>query len=210
MSEHRLVWATLADLLTRLERNLGAAPAGEGAHSNGNLATLEGEVRKLGKSQFKANMLAEQQIERVEQVLTALETQQEQGSAALDALVAERVAAEQHKWLLSLLPALDGLDNAIASGQKSLDQQYDPWLVGWLSGLRLVRERLFAVLEDGNVTAIPTVGVPFDPHLHIAVATVDDPDAPSGVVVAEERRGYRDPYGVLRYADVVVCKKPGT
>lgn len=204
MSDHRLVWATLADLLTRLERNL-TAPSVLGG--NGSLATLEGEVRKLGKSQFKANMLTEQQIARVEQVLGALETQQAQGAAALDALVAERVAAEQHQWLLSLLPALDGLDNAIASGQKSLDQQYDPWLVGWLSGLRLVRERLLAVLEAGNVSVIPTLGLSFDPHLHIAVATVDDPDAPPGVVVAEERRGYRDPHGVLRYADVVVCKR---
>ena len=44
MSDHRLVWATLADLLTRLERKV-AAPSGEDADGNGGIAGLENEVR---------------------------------------------------------------------------------------------------------------------------------------------------------------------
>jgi molecular chaperone GrpE len=77
-------------------------------------------------------------------------------------------------------------------------------LSGWLDGLRLVRERMLAVLEAGGVTPIPTVGHPFDPYLHVAVGTSSEGDGKPGLIVAEERRGYRSSSGVLRYADVIV------
>jgi molecular chaperone GrpE len=79
-------------------------------------------------------------------------------------------------------------------------------LAGWLDGLRLVRERLLAVLQAGGVTPIPAVGHPFDPYLHIAVGTTSQGDGVPGTIVAEERRGYRSPEGVLRYADVIVYR----
>ncbi|MFW6136331.1 MAG: nucleotide exchange factor GrpE [Chloroflexota bacterium] len=63
---------------------------------------------------------------------------------------------------------------------------------------------LLARVEAGNVTPIPTVDHPFDPHRHVAVATTSEADVPPGTVVREERRGYRTPDGVLRYAEVIV------
>jgi molecular chaperone GrpE len=77
-------------------------------------------------------------------------------------------------------------------------------LSGWLDGLRLVRERMLAILKAGDVTSIPTVGQPFDPYLHIAVGTTTDGEGLAGTVAAEERRGYQSPTGVLRYAEVIV------
>jgi molecular chaperone GrpE len=77
-------------------------------------------------------------------------------------------------------------------------------LSAWLDGLRLVRDRLLAVLETGGVTPIPTVGHPFDPYLHIAVSTTSKGNGIPGTIVAQERCGYRSPAGVLRYADVIV------
>jgi len=79
-------------------------------------------------------------------------------------------------------------------------------LEGWLDGLRLVRERLLAILEAGDVTPIPTVGHPFDPYLHVAVGTTIEGDGPPGIIVQEERRGYQMPDGVLRYAEVIVYR----
>jgi molecular chaperone GrpE (heat shock protein) len=232
MSERRQVWATLGNLLLRLERDLDemlqrltATPPG----------ALEQEVRKLGKTQFKANMLAEQQAAQVEQVLAELKANEDTRAAAVDALIEQRLAAERHSWLTSLLPALDGLDNAISSGQKYLTVRdkaattphlsaeqarlVSPTdrakLANWLDGLRLVRERLLAVLEAHAVIPIPTVGHTFDPYQHIAVATTSDAaNLPTtarqpGRIVAEERRGYRTAESVLRYADVVVYKPAG-
>jgi molecular chaperone GrpE len=229
MSDRRRVWATLADLLTRLERDISARqPAGESLAAED---TLEKEVRKLGKAQFKTNMLIEEQAERTEKALAVLETQRAQQAELVDKLAAEKVSAARQEWLQSLLPALDGLDNAIASGNRYLaarDKAADSpdltptqailvspadraKLGSWLDGLRLVRERLLAVLENGGVTPIPTVGQIFDPYQHVAVATTAENGTngmpvTSGMVIAEDRRGYRTTERVLRYADVVVYR----
>ncbi len=228
MSDRRRVWATLADLLSRLERDVSARQPEPPADAD----AMEKEVRKLGKAQFKTTMLIEEQAERVEKALATLAVQQAQQADLVEKLADEKVNAARQEWLQSLLPALDGLDNAIASGKRYLTARdkaaESPNLTAaqavlvspadraklssWLDGLRLVRDRLLAVLENGGVTSIPTVGHKFDPYQHIAVATTDESDgangaAPTtGMVVAEERRGYRTTDRVLRYADVVVFK----
>jgi molecular chaperone GrpE (heat shock protein) len=40
--------------------------------------------------------------------------------------------------------------------------------------------------------------------MHIAIGTTAEGKGPAGTIVAEERRGYRSPAGVLRYAEVIV------
>jgi molecular chaperone GrpE (heat shock protein) len=39
------------------------------------------------------------------------------------------------------------------------------------------------------------------------VGTTSEGNGASGIIVAEERRGYRSSAGVLRYAHVIVCRK---
>lgn len=238
MSDRRRVWATLADLLTRLESDLitRLPVTGPVAESPASLDTLEKEVRKLGKAQFKANMLAEEQATRTEKTLAELDAQRVQQAELVEQLAEEKVRAARQAWLESLLPALDGLDNAIASGRRYLAARdkgtASPNLTpeqallvspadrakldSWLSGLRLVRERLLAVLEAGGVTSIPTLGHRFDPYQHVAMATTahvlpesngsDGTPLAPGTIVAEDRRGYRTADRVLRYADVVVYR----
>lgn len=231
VSDRRRVWTTLADLLTRLERDMAARQPAQTELPAG-VDALEKEVRKLGKAQFKANMLAEEQAARLEKVLAGLETQPAQQAELLERLTAEKVNAARQDWLESLLPALDGLDNAIASGKRYLavrDQAATTpdltpaqallvspadraKLSNWLDGLRIVRERLLAILESGGVTPIPTIGQPFDPYQHVAVATTAESDGAQGTplapgtIVAEDRRGYRTAERVLRYAEVVVFR----
>jgi len=237
MSHRRQVWETLSNLLARVEAGLETPPPKDGkapsddarALSDAALEKLEKELRRLGKAQFKANVLAEDQGTRWEQTIASVEAAQEQRDQLLDRMVSERVAARERELLEAVLPALDGLENAIASGRRylkvrdlaanSLQESKSPstpaqaalvspadraMLAGWLDGLRLVRERMLAILETGDVIPIPTVGQPFDPYLHVAVGTTTQGDGPAGTIVAEERRGYRSPSGVLRYAEVVV------
>jgi hypothetical protein len=138
-----------------------------------------------------------------------------------------------------LLPVLDGLDAALGSGERLLahpaEGREERWLVrqlkdekrdgeeatrlalqsdralmaAWLDGLRLVRQRLLALLAEAGVEPIPTVGQPFDPYLHQAIGTANDGAHPPGTVIAEQRRGYTGPGGVLRYAEVIVSRKGG-
>ncbi len=224
MSNRRQVWETLANLLAQVEAGI-EAPSASGLDGAA-VEKLEEEIRKLGKAQFKANVLTESQSAHWEDVLTTVQAKERQREQLLETVVAERVAAARRELLEAILPAVDGVDKAIASGRRYLrvrDQaaekpdltQEQAMLVspadramlnGWLDGLRLVRERLLAILEAGGVTPIPTVGHRFDPYLHIAVDTTSEGDVPPGTIVKEERRGYQTPDGVLRYAEVTVYR----
>lgn len=225
MSAHRQVWETLSHLLQRVENSAAAPPS-----SPTEAAGLEQEIRKLGKTQLKANLLAEEQTAQVKQTLAAAQTAQEQNSRLIETLSTERAAQAQKDTLEAILPALDGLEHAIASGQWYLqirdraatkpDLTPEQTLLvspadravlsGWLNGLNLVRERLFAILEAGGVTPIPSVGQLFDPYLHVAVGTSAQipagMEATPNLIIAEERRGYRSPAGVIRFAEVVVYR----
>jgi molecular chaperone GrpE len=166
--------------------------------------------------------MVEEQSSRWEQALTEAQAARSQQ----DQLLEQMAAARARELLEAFLPALDGLESAMASGRRYLAVRdraasapnltpaqavlVSPadraMLTGWLGGLRLVRERMLAILEAGGVTPIPTVGQPFDPYLHVAVGTSGEGSSPPGVIVAEERRGYRCPAGVLRYAEVIVYR----
>ena len=221
MSERRQVWQTLCNLLVRLEKDVSAsidAPASEGVDR------LNQEIRKLGRAQFKANVLAEKQVGRWEETIATVRETQARQAQLLKALSAEQAADARHELLQAIVPALDGLEHAITSGESYLEKRdraararglspvqaalVSPadraMLAGWLDGLRLVRERLLAVLAAGGVTRIPTVGHLFNPYLHLAVDTTSEGASTPGTIVAEERRGYRSLAGVLRYAEVIV------
>jgi molecular chaperone GrpE len=225
MSERRQLWETLAAFLAQLEKETNAT-LDKDDRLSAVLEDLKDEVRKLGKAQFKANAMVEDQSARWEQVVAEVQATRGQQAQLVEQVAGERVAAREQELLEAFLPALDGLENAIASGrrylatrdraagasnitpaQKILISPADrAVLAGWLDGLRLVRERLLSILEAGGVTPIPTTGHPFDPYLHVAVGTTGKGDGSPGTIVAEERRGYRCPAGVLRYAEVIVYR----
>ena len=221
MSDRRQVWETLARLLQRVETS---------AITLSDSAALGQEIRKIGKTQHKANLLAEEQSAQIKQALALTQAAQEQNTRLLETLSAEQAAAAQRDILAAILPALDGIEHAIASGKRYLQTRdlaarrtnltpqqavlVSPadraMLSGWLDGLNLVRERLLLILETNNVTPIPSVGQPFDPYLHVAVGT--SAQLPAGMnptanlIVSEERCGYRTPASVIRFADVIVYR----
>ena len=225
MSERRQVWETLSRLLQRLEKAISDAPPASSETPN-----LEQEIRKLGKTQHKANLLAEEQTAQAKQALTLAQSVLDQNARLGENLKAELVASTLKDTFEAILPALDGLEHAIASGKQYLKTRdiaarsstmtpeqillVSPadraMLAGWLDGLYLVRERLLAILETGGVTPILCIGQPFDPYQHIAAGTTRQlppgMDAAANIIVAEERRGYRNPAGVIRFAEVIVFR----
>lgn len=225
MSDRRQVWETLARLLQRVETSAATLSA-----TASDSATLGQEIRKMGKTQHKANLLAEEQSAQVKQALALTQAAQEQNTRLLETLSAAQAAAARRDILEAILPALDGIEHAMASGKRYLQTRdlaarradltpqqavlVSPadraMLSGWLDGLNLVRERLLLILETNGVTPIPSIGQPFDPYLHVAVGT--SAQLPAGMIaaanliVAEERRGYYTPAGVIRFADVIVYR----
>ncbi len=116
--------------------------------------------------------------------------------------VAREAAAAQERGASSLakelLPALDNLDRALEAAAED-----DPLL----QGVRLVRTELKAALARAGIASFCPLGEPFDPSVHEAVATAEQPPGgePSGTVVEVYQDGYRLGEGVLRPARVVVA-----
>ena len=116
--------------------------------------------------------------------------------------VAREAAAAQERGAIALarelLPALDNLDRALGAAA-----QDDPLL----EGVRFVRSELSAGLARAGIESFAPDGEAFDPALHEAVATAEQPEggAPCGTVVEVYQPGYRLGENIIRPARVVVA-----
>ena len=73
-----------------------------------------------------------------------------------------------------------------------------------VDGIEMTYRRLLDALSRRGVTAIEAVGTRFDPTFHEAVAFEPCPPKQDGLVLREQRRGYRTADAVVRLAHVVV------
>ena len=110
-----------------------------------------------------------------------------------------RFAAES--VVRKLLPILDGLDQALVV----VDRQTDPQAV--IKGVHLIYRQLLGLLEQEGATRIQTLGKPFDPHQHEAVAQVEADGKPENTVIEEVQVGYTMHGKVIRPAIVKVAKR---
>jgi molecular chaperone GrpE len=76
------------------------------------------------------------------------------------------------------------------------------------SGVELIVKQMEEVLRQLQVSAIPTVGEPFDPRVHEALGHVERDDLPDEHVADEIRRGYKIRERLLRPAMVRVVSNP--
>ncbi len=110
------------------------------------------------------------------------------------------VAARQAKraLLLALVDLADGFDRALVHIDESPDSV--------VAGLYGMQRRLRSLLEAEGVKSFESVGRPFDPTRHEALAAVRDFDGASGTVVDEAGRGYLWNDELLRPARVRVAE----
>lgn len=103
------------------------------------------------------------------------------------------------RLLKDLLPALDGLDRALAAVSED-----DPLA----KGVRMVRSTLEQALAKHGVKGFSAMGAPFDPALHEALMQVPTADAAPGTVVLEHARGFTLNDRLVRPAMVGVAVAP--
>lgn len=114
----------------------------------------------------------------------------------------ESVAASESRFLLDLVEILDDLERALGS--------MDPvqGAAAWVQGVSLTAQRMRDTLARWNVISVPTVGRPFDPTVHEALAEIEAPEGVApGHVAQEVQRGYRRGERTLRAARVVVARE---
>jgi molecular chaperone GrpE len=105
-----------------------------------------------------------------------------------------------------LLPVLDNLRRALDT-EASVEASESDEFRHFLSGVDLIYKQLGALLETLGVTTVPSVGEPFDPHVHEAVVTEESDVHEPDTVLQEIVRGYRLGDKLLRPALVKVAVK---
>ncbi|MCI0548782.1 MAG: nucleotide exchange factor GrpE [Candidatus Rokubacteria bacterium] len=98
-----------------------------------------------------------------------------------------------------LLPVLDNFDRALSAARS------DPGAAAWTAGVELIQRELLRVLEKAGVMPFSSIGEPFTPERHEAVARVPATGQPDMTVVGETARGYLMHGRVLRPAMVTVA-----
>jgi molecular chaperone GrpE len=188
---------TMRDITDPTEREVAeGAVEDDGARANGSdpeVAEIQGDLDELLKTA----------TERDEYLALAQRTQADFENYRKR--VARDSAAAQERGVASLakelLPALDNLDRALEeAGEASAEEPL-------LAGVRLVRSELGAALGRAGIESFSPLGEPFDPSLHEAMATNQQPagGAESGTVVEVYQPGYRLGASIIRPARVVVA-----
>ena len=100
--------------------------------------------------------------------------------------------------LLQVAPILDNLRRALRQETQEVD--------ALKQGVELICGQFNDVLKGYGLAEIESVGQPFDPEVHEALAEVPDDEHPPGTVIEEMEKGYKLNDKVVRYARVVVSK----
>ena len=102
--------------------------------------------------------------------------------------------------LKELLPTIDNLERALAHQNDTEDAK------GMRDGVELTLKGLLAATAKFGLTPIDSIGQPFDPNLHEALAMEASETLPPQSVVREFEKGYFYKDRLLRAAKVVVSK----
>jgi len=94
------------------------------------------------------------------------------------------------------LPVVDNLENALKI--ETQDVEYK-------KGIELILKQFKDILKTKGVEEIPAMGETFDPSLHEAVSSIQDPEKSVQEIVQEYRKGYKIGSKVIRHSMVVVA-----
>ena len=109
----------------------------------------------------------------------------------------EAVKLANSMLITSLLGIIDDLERAFIALPPQLME------FSWIDGVRLIYNKLKALLEGQGLAEIEAKGEPFDPNLHEAVMTQEGKE---GIVIDEVQKGYKLEGKVIRPSKVVVGK----
>jgi molecular chaperone GrpE len=103
-----------------------------------------------------------------------------------------------------ILPVADAIDRIISAAKKQAD-------VGiLLDATKMLRQQLKEVFEKHHAKVITAAGEPFDPNRHEAVMQQPSEEHPEHTVLVVAQQGMTLHDRVVRPAQVIVSKKPGS
>lgn len=167
--------------------------------NNKTFSDLETEIQKLNSEINKVSSEKQELAETMRRRSTDFENFRNR---------TERERAEIFRSVLSnlahkILPVIDNLGRALDSAANHGAENL-PDFQHFIDGVGLINHQLAEVLEGMGIQPIKSVGQPFDPHFHEAVATVSTDKVPPNTIVEELLRGYQIDNKVIRPSMVKV------
>lgn len=106
------------------------------------------------------------------------------------------------KALTSLIDVVDNLDRTVAA----LEGETDAKILNIVEGVNMVRDQFVGALKKHGLEMIESVGKPFDPNFHEAMAQQPAEGKEDDTVLMEYQKGYVLNGRLLRAAKVIVVK----
>ena len=160
--------------------------------------TPDEEIRRLREALEAQTLLAEEHRDRYLRAAAEFDNARKRAARERD----EYTRYANESLLRELLPVLDNFERALQSARN------ETTAAAVTAGVELIQRELLRVLEKFGVTSFTSVGQPFDPERHEAIARVPAQGQPEGTVVDETARGYLLNGRVLRPAMVTVASSP--
>jgi molecular chaperone GrpE len=160
--------------------------------------TPEDEIRRLHEALEVKTREAEEHRDRYLRAAAEFDNARKRAARERD----EYTRYANESLLRELLPVLDNFERALQSSRN------EPTAAAVTAGVELIQRELLRVLEKFGVTSFTSVGQPFDPEKHEAIARVPARGHDEGTVVDETARGYLLNGRVLRPSMVTVASSP--
>src|SRR6266581_1190056 len=160
--------------------------------------TPEEEIRRLREALEAKTLLAEEHRDRYLRAAAEFDNARKRAARERD----EYTRYANESLLRELLPVLDNFERALQSARN------ETAAAAVTAGVELIQRELLRVLEKFGVTSFTSLGQPFDPERHEAIARVPAMGQREGTVVNETARGYMLNGRVLRPAMVTVASSP--
>ena len=148
------------------------------------------ETTKLKDTVLLQKKKIEEQEDRLKRLMAEFDNFKKRSAKERDGLYNSLVS----DIFSSLLPVIDNLEKAVEAKDEAYKQ-----------GIELVLKQFKDVLAANGVQEIETIGKPFDPEIHEAVASVTDENLGEKVIKEEYRKGYKIGSKVIRHSMVVVA-----
>ena len=157
--------------------------------------TPEAEIRRLREELAARTREAEASQDRYLRAMAEFDNARKRAVRERE----ELIKGANENLIRDLLPVLDNLDRALAAAKG------DPSAAAVSAGVELIQRELLRTLEKFGITTFSSVGAPFDPERHEAIARVPATGRPDMTIVDEIARGYLLGGRVLRPAMVTVA-----
>lgn len=123
--------------------------------------------------------------------------------AAQDVEKAHKFGIES--FVRDLLPVVDSLEKAIEAAEQA-EGADEGTVKAIIEGVGLCHKMLLDSLSKQGVSVVDPEGEPFDPNLHQAMSTVENPDVEPNTVVTVVQKGYTLNERLVRPAMVMVSR----